>query len=166
MSRALRTSLSATEARRLLSYDPETGHLTWRLSRGGVKAGTRAGWSTPAGYIMVTVGGVDYFAHRVAWLIVHGEWPLGELDHISGVKSENWLANLRDVPKYINGHNRGLNRNNVSGLRGVSLQRGRWCASIQINKRRMHLGAFPTKEEAGTAYRAAAIKHLGFCRSA
>lgn len=152
--------ISADVARAALSYDPGTGQLT-RLT--GCSAGAPAGFFRGTGYIGVSVRNRTYPAHRIAWLITYGHWPTGEIDHIDGDKANNRLANLRDVPKSINGHNRPVRRGSASGVKGVSPKKGRWVAQICVDGVRHRLGSFTTKEAAGEAYRLAAARHLPPC---
>ena len=56
----------------------------------------------------------------------------------------------------LNSANRGDNRNNTSGIKGVSWFRRKWCARIRINWRLLHLGGFATSQEAALAYSYAA----------
>ena len=41
--------------------------------------------------------GKTHTAHRLAWFWTHGYWPT-EIDHINRDRTDNRLANLRDVP--------------------------------------------------------------------
>lgn len=55
-----------------------------------------------------------------------------------------------------------LQSNNTSGYPGVSrLRTGKWGAYIKINKKRIWLGTFNTKDEAIAARKAAEHKYLG-----
>lgn len=111
------TDLTAESARAIFRYSEDTGALWWRVDAGRwgrIKAGTVAG-SASHGYVTVVVDGVRYPVHRLAWLLIHGCWPIGEIDHINGVRNDNRIVNLRDVPKRLNGHNRQRsNRDNKS----------------------------------------------------
>jgi hypothetical protein len=91
-----------------------------------------------------------YQAHRLAWFLFYGEWPIYEIDHINGDKTDNRIINLRDVPDRINAQNMGIHRN--GHLPGVSKVGKKWRASIQIGKKQTHLGMFSTQEEAYRAY--------------
>ncbi len=37
------------------------------------------------------------FYHQAVWLVCHGRWPKGEIDHIDGDRLNNRIENLRDV---------------------------------------------------------------------
>jgi hypothetical protein len=161
--------VTAERLRELLDCDPETGVLTWRVSRRGrVKPGQVAGKSHHTGYHVIRVDGRQYPAHRLVWLHVTGAWPAAEVDHINGVRNDNRFSNLRDATSSQNGCNARLYRNNKSGLKGAILNRpGRWIAQIQKGGRKIYLGVFDTPEEAHAAYCAAAERlHGDFARTA
>lgn len=151
--------ISAERLRELLAYEPESGLFTWMCNRAGRKfAGTIAGSKNKKGYTEITVDGGRYWAHRLAWLHVHGVMPTGDIDHINGDRSDNRIANLRDVAHIVNAQNRTrTNRSNKSGVLGVWLHQrgGSWGACIQAAGVRHHIGYYPTKEEARAAYLAA-----------
>jgi len=137
----------------LLDYDPETGVFTWKVSRGGSPAGTAAG-SLHNGYIRIRIDGKYHRAHRLAFLVVHGFIPK-EIDHISLVRNDNRIENLREATRQENSRNTGKYSNNKSGFKGVHLQKssGKWQAKAQAeNGKQKHLGYFPTPEAASAAY--------------
>ena len=76
----------------LLDYDPLTGRFTWRITRRGVTAGDRAG-NFDGGYRSVKIDRGDYYAHRLAWFWVHGEWPK-RLRFLNGDADDCSIANL------------------------------------------------------------------------
>jgi hypothetical protein len=81
----------------------------------------------------------------------------------------NQRSNLRMAKHDQNGCNRGSNRNNTSGFKGVSWypKYGKWLARINISGKRIFLGYFDTAEEAHETYRIAAEKYHGeFARAA
>lgn len=59
-----------------------------------------------------------------------------------------------------------LNKNSTTGHKGVSYQKklGTYRAYITINRKQIHLGSFPTIEEAIKARKAAEEKYFGPCR--
>lgn len=174
--------------RQLLRYEPDTGKLFWR-ERGpgwfdqglrhtpGQKmrqwnsryAGTEAFTSKDAhGYLVGAIFNVKYKSHRVAWAMVSGEWPTGDVDHINCDRSDNRLSNLRLATRAQNMQNRGATRRNTTGLKGVCWDSGRkkWLAQIKINGRNTYLGRHDTPEQAHAAYlRAADLEHGEFARS-
>lgn len=146
--------ISADRLRELLAYDADTGLFTWKQDRGGRKfAGVVAGSENPKGYIEITVDGGRYWAHRLAWFYVHGVWPL-EIDHANGLRADNRIDNLRDVPHRVNAHNKSLiSTRNATGATGVWRHKnGRFGAGIVAGATREHLGYFSTVEEAAAAY--------------
>lgn len=136
-----------------LAYDPATGAITRRTdARNGRKAGDSATSASKGGYLTVSVQSRNLYAHRVAWLLTHGEWP-ANVDHINGDRADNRLANLRDVPQQINSQNR-TKSTGASGLLGVYLdkRRGKVFASIMADGKGKFLGYHDTPEAAHAAY--------------
>lgn len=81
--------MTAEEVKALLDYDAAKGLLTWLVNYPRVKAGQEAGYLLKTGYVGIRIGGKEYKAHRVAWLHYHGEWPVGDIDHIDHDKTNN-----------------------------------------------------------------------------
>jgi len=101
----------------------------------------------------ISILGKLYCAHRLAWLYVHGKWPDRHIDHINGKPDDNRISNLRDVSVSVNMQNRTrAQSNNKSGLLGVSKVQNGWTATIGKNKKRIHLGTFPSPELASSVY--------------
>lgn len=150
--------LNAQRARELLSYDSDAGVLAWRITRGGHVCSGKPAGSLTGRYIRIGIDGRGYRAHRVAWLIAHGAWPTGQIDHINGNRADNRLANLRDVSPCVNAQNqRAAHKRNESGLLGATFhaQSGRWRAQILHEGKNLTLGRFDTAEAAHGAYLAA-----------
>lgn len=150
--------LTAARLRELLHYDPETGIFTWRVDRGpggcAARAGDQAGHlGKQQGYILIGIDGQLYLAHRLAWLYVHGVWPTKLLDHEDTDRANNRIRNLREATRQFNCENiRTPNKNNKTGLLGVSPHKNRFAAVIHTNYRKRHLGLFDTPEEAHAVY--------------
>lgn len=158
----------------LLSYDPDTGSIAWRHAKFLQKAMTRpagaeAGGRTLNGYITICIKKKPFYAHRLAWLLTHGEWPSAEVDHINGDRSDNRAANLRLATQQQNQWNRKVRRDSSSGVKGVRYHKasGRWYASIVVSRKVIALGYHETIEQAAAAYSKAAKLHFGeFARAA
>lgn len=151
------------ELRRLLSYDPDTGVITWKVKRRSVPAGRAAGCiDKSTGYMRVCLFGSSIYAHRVAWALFYGEWPDTILDHRDHCKTNNRIKNLRKTDDSKNQTNARRARN-ASGHRGVFWHPvgKKWFAAIVANGKRVHLGMFANPDEAASAYRAAAREMHG-----
>lgn len=158
------TELTAEEARLRLSYDPDTGLLTWLHDPTRSKtfnskwAGKKAGYVNAAGYVFVGLRGYGskwmFFGHRLAWLIHYGQWPVGEIDHLNGDRADNRLVNLRAVTHSENMANRQKKRA-ASGHVGVYWIDGRWVAQISRSRKVIVLGRFRCKDDAVEARRIA-----------
>lgn len=145
--------LTAEEARRRLHYDPETGKLTWKQLRNSLRVGEEAKSLDVSGYVQVNIAGTVVKGHRLAWLIHHGEWPDGHIDHINGVRDDNRIANLRVVTNAINCQNkrRALPKSKT-GVLGVVKVGERYQANIHFNRKKRYLGTYDTAEEAHSVY--------------
>jgi hypothetical protein len=95
---------------------------------------------------------------------MHGSWPVGLIDHINGVKSDNRLFNLRVVDETGNSENvRRPNKRNKSGFMGVIWFQNKWRANITVNKKTKWLGDYATPKEAHAAYLGAKRLHHATC---
>lgn len=157
--------LTQKRLKELLDYHPGTGVFTWRINRGGTaKTGSVAGCVLGDEYLQIQIDGKGYYAHRLAWLYVHGEFPPDQLDHINRVRADNRIANLRPATNAENNQNQCRRSDNTSGVVGVYWykQLGKWRALIQLNGRLMHLGYYKTIEEAAAARAVAKAKYHTF----
>lgn len=149
-----RQSLTVGRLRQLVSYDPGTGVFVRLSNTTRQKAGDIAGSRRADGYVKFRVDGVEQFAHRLAWLYVHGEWPKKHIDHIDGNPTNNALANLRVADDAENLQNQWrASSKSRTGLLGVSFHKcGYWRARIAVNKKSRTVGYFKTAELAYEAY--------------
>lgn len=141
----------------VFSYDPETGVVSWKVTRQGpAKTGIQAGSLSRLGYYKIKLNGKMYLSHHIAWLLFYGEFPSSDLDHINRVRTDNRIENLRLATRALNAQNRGRHSNNKSGFTGVVEHRGgKFQAQIKANGRYKYLGLFTTAEEANDAYQKA-----------
>lgn len=87
--------------------------------------------------------------------------PEKQTDHRDGDGLNNRRLNLRVATVSQNQCNRGKQRNNTSGFKGVNANANRWRATIRHLGSQYHLGMFSTPEEAHAAYCKAAHKMHG-----
>lgn len=145
----------------LLSYDSDTGIFTRRVRTSNrIQVGDVAGTLTNFGYVSITLDRARYQAHRLAWLYVYGRWPAQDIDHINRLKSDNRIANLRDVSRQVNMLNIDLQTNNTSGVTGVSWHKAtnKWRAEITLEGAQKHLGLFDSFDDAVAVRKAVEMK--------
>lgn len=159
----MKKELTYEEIAALVSYDPETGAFRRLVNRANSPAGSDAATKIVKGHRVVRVGGSEFYAHRLAWLLTYREWPSRQIDHINRDRADNRIVNLRLATNQQNQWNRGLNSKNTSGRKGVHFYKrtGQWQAYIKVHGKRFHLGTFATCEAASIAYRQAARSHFG-----
>lgn len=141
----------------LLDYDSSTGVFRWKCKRRGIKRSKIAGMVKLNGYNYIMVNYKEYKASNLAWLFVHGKWPINIIDHINGIKTDDSIENLRDVTYRANSNNTRRHREGKTA--GTSYRKdGRkypWIARIRISRPKnilIHLGSFKTEAEAHEAY--------------
>jgi|CXWL01.1.fsa_nt_gi hypothetical protein len=138
------------------SHFKKTCHfITWNKKYSGKIAGRISKY----GYQILFIDKKPYYAHRIIWKIKIGSDPLFDIDHINNVRSDNRIENLRDIEFFNNKKNRLLNKNNLTGLKGVCFYKDRYIARIQVNGKNMYLGCFINKEDAYNAYCNASKEH-------
>jgi len=148
--------------REVLDYDDQTGEFRWlKQTSPRVRVGQVAGTVNRDGYRLIAIDGKAYWAHRLVWLYMKGKWRSGVIDHRDGDPSNNCWDNLRPATRSQNCANRRIPRHNTCGLKGVSLHRGRYCATICKKGRKHSLGCFSTPQEAHAAYVKAARRLFG-----
>lgn len=123
-------------------YDEMTGNI--------YRNGNIATTPHSKGYLQISFHSRKYLAHRLAWYLHFGRWPLSQLDHINRVKTDNRITNLREVTGSQNLFNRAEQSNNKSGKSGVFWyeRKKRWIAYIKKSGQRINLGSFKQFDEA------------------
>jgi hypothetical protein len=146
--------LTAEKARELLNYDPETGIVTHAFSFRTKRKGERAGGVCieKCGYKrrQITVAGKLFREHRIIFLLVNGEWPEGEIDHINNDATDNRWCNLRVVDRQTNCKNMKARKGSKTGVNGVAWRKECSCyrVMITIDGKTIHLGHFKNIEDA------------------
>lgn len=137
----------------LFAYEPDTGNLIRIQSRPGVTVGDIAGCVDDQGYVKVYIDRRAYLVHRIVWILVHGEWPSGEIDHINGNKADNRIANLRVCSRHENQRNTKMRKDNSSGVKGVVWDKriNAWFAQVALNGKTFYGGSFKDLEDAKRA---------------
>jgi hypothetical protein len=154
--------LTQAELQSKLHYDSETGIFTW-INCGCKKFnGLVAGHSNNRGYLNIHFNSKLYLNHQLAWMYIYGYIPK-YIDHINGDKHDNRIANLREATNQQNCLNKKLNKNNTSGIKGVSWYKPskKWYAQLSINGKIKNLGYFEDIELAELVVKEAREKYHG-----
>ena len=146
-----------------MSYDPETGCLTWVSGR---LRGQVAGCVKRKGYVVVRFRRTGYLAHRIAYFLHAGTCP-PILDHADGNRANNRWDNLREATPTQNNANTQKYRGNLP--KGVFTKPGssRFYARIKHSGRTQYLGAYDSAAAAHAAYCQKAVElHGEYARAA
>lgn len=149
-------NLISHRVKQLIIYDPDSGRFSWREDRyRTIKAGTPAGSQHKrTGYVEIGIDGKLHLAHRIAWLYMTGDFPIGPIDHINGVRNDNRWSNLRSVTRKTNSINRQRALSKC-GFLGVTKSGSGFKAAIRFQGRVKYLGTYPTPEIAHEIYKTA-----------
>lgn len=128
----------------LLSYDPETGALQWKVAtHHKCSKGTICPGIGSHGYKMVTIDRVTYLQHRIIWAMQTGYPPPDDLiiDHIDEDPSNNRWGNLRLLDNAAN-----VSRSSKHKRLPVIVPHKN--GGFQCWKGRTYVGRFASKEDA------------------
>lgn len=88
--------------------------------------------------------------------------PKGKVvDHINGNGLDNRRNNLRICSISENLVNQGPQKNNKSGVKGVSWNMGQWLVQVKYKNKRVYAKRFKSLEQAREAYKIIATKYYG-----
>lgn len=150
-------------------FQYEDGRLLWKVAAARrIKVGTEAG--TPSGSegrLSVALKGTNWYVHRIVWELHNGAIPFNlEVGHVDRDVLNNRIENLRLVTCAENQRNRSIQRNNKSGIAGVTWvsRLCKWQVYINVEGSRKHLGVYPELLEA-VACRMVALREYDYCLS-
>jgi hypothetical protein len=156
MTKRTYIDLTADEISAALVFDHEKGEF-YRRHDGprGQRACDVATRKAAKGYRGVTINGVPVLCHRLVWFLLHGEWPLADVDHEDGDRANNRPGNLRAGSRSFNMQNlKRAHADSASQLLGAYFdkRRGNWTSKIAKDGASRHLGVFESAEAAHAAY--------------
>ena len=145
MTREEKFGFSKERFNEIFSY--VDGKIYWKIKYSrkviiGNEAGTLAGPENNK-YVQVGLNGRKYKVHRIIY-IMHNGFISGIIDHKKG--KLNHIENLRECTQLQNTHNRKLNKNSKTGIKGVT-----WCNTRNKYIAKLanrHLGYFYHKRKA------------------
>ena len=126
--------ISYRAAKALLDYDPDTGKMFWRESRGRVREGQRAGTvhiqPDRTKTRRVQIDHAIYIESHVAHLLMTRHWPEELIGHRNGRPLDLRWRNLAPLSRI---------EKQLCGL-GVRRTKQGWAARIKLHKRERFLG--------------------------
>lgn len=152
---------SPADIRALFAYNPNTGVITRLASKRTDTIGPVRPLTNGNGYLVVYAMGRLFRAHRIAWVLMTGEWPTHDIDHINRDRTDNRWVNLREATRGQNLRNAGIKKSSGTGLKGVAAHGERFAAYIRLNGKKKHLGVFDTAVEAHQEYCRVSRQHFG-----
>lgn len=135
--------------------------LRWNKSAAPNVRGRPAGRMGSHGYWKISLRAHgkqrEFGAHRIVWLLINGQWPKEQIDHINNDRADNRFANLREASVSENMRNMGMSIRNTSSVKGVSFHKGtgKWRARVELNRKEISLGYFDSIDDAEQAAMAA-----------
>ena len=126
----------------LLEYsETSPSGLAWKVDRGyQAKKGASAGWlDDSTGYYRVGVAGKCYWAHRIVWMLHHGEIAKGvQIDHIDCNRANNTIKNLRIATSSDNKCNVAVRVDNAAGVKGLYWHKtlSLWIGEVRLHGKR------------------------------
>ena len=102
-------------------------------------------------YYRTHFNNIRYSNHRIVYFLNHGYCP-DCIDHIDMNKQNNNINNLREATLSNNQQNRTINKNNTTGVKGLSISKNKyWHLQIKKNSKLVFLERYKltekTKEE-------------------
>lgn len=154
--------LTIERVRELFRFDSEIGVFTRRVTVANALAGSECHCIRKDGYEQISIDGVRYLSHRLAWFVTHGTWPVNGIDHMNGVRTDNRPANLREADHSENGQNQrrpkahvGRTSRFLGVCRAKTSSARPWLSQIKAEGKNRFLGHYATEEEASEVYLAA-----------
>ena len=114
-------------------------------------------WSRTStdGYGYFSIGGKHIRAHRFSYSLAKGPIPPGHsIDHRCHTTLCVNPDHLRPVTPKESSENRGSNRRNRTGFRGVTMHQGKYKGQVGHHGKVIYVGMFDTADEAAEAVRA------------
>lgn len=140
-------------------FEYKDGELYAKVINTKRKKGT-VGWVNPSGYKVTGIKSKIYLNHRLIFMMHYGYMPK-IIDHKDGNKLNNCIDNLREATSSQNQHNRKLNKNNSTGVKGVVWYENRNSFKVRcsVNGKSHHIGYFKELKNAEQAIKLFRAQH-------
>lgn len=132
------------------AFEYRDGKLYWKINTNKSKnlIGKEAGCKSSGEYGVVNLDSKAYSVHKVIYCMFHAEMPV-VVDHINGIYGDHRIENLRAADHTTNNYNKGFQKNNTSGVKGLTWnkQAKLWQACVSYKGKNRFLGYFKDKED-------------------
>ena len=135
-------------------YDPVAGVIYRIASKRPDTIGPVPIILNTGGYAVVYAYGSLVRAHRLAFVLMTGEWPEFDIDHINRDRTDNRWVNLRAATRAENLRNTDARKGSASGHKCVEKRGDKFIAYAREGGRKHHLGSFASADDASAAYEA------------
>lgn len=147
-------------------YNPNSGKIYYSTelkARYNIRPGKEAGCVYSGGYWMVTYNKKRIKRSRLAFLLMTGDWPNKDVDHIDRNRLNDSWENLREASNSLNGFNRTFDSLKHRGIRYRPEQskKNPWVVHIRKDGKLIHVGQYSTLEQAKVIRRDAELKFHG-----
>lgn len=159
-----RKAVTQTQLKAMLHYDSATGKFFWRVARPPkIRIGDRAGCVICNRYWGIRIDNKRYYAHRLAFLYIHGRFPNGQLDHKDRDRANNRIENLREATTSQNIMNAKLHKDSYTKFKGVhqDKKRNKYGSRIIFKRKTTWLGYYESARTAALVYDYAATRVFG-----
>lgn len=114
------------------------------------------------GYCQVNWKGTMYQCHRIMYVLFTKTDLKGDtiMDHKNGNRIDNRIENLRVCTLSQNAMNRRPMKT-ITGIKGVSKEKGLYVARIRINGKRKYIGSYCEIRDAEEAYKRESLRVHG-----
>ena len=146
-----------------LDYCPESGVLSWKDwgSNFARHVGKPVKCKSRYGYVVLSITlnkrqKYQIKAHRAAWFLHTGEWPVCMIDHINGDRADNRFENLRLSDQH-------KNQANAHGAPCVHYdkRKKRWIVRARKDGKAKRYGMYETESEALEVYKRVSLELHG-----
>lgn len=127
-------------------FEYRDGKLIWKIRKSNhVKVGDIAGsLNKSTGYHQVKIDGKLFRVSRIIYAMRYGDPGGMQVDHVNQIRADNRIENLRLVTNKENHRNQTKQKNNSSGITGVTWCKlmQKWKVQIQVDGKVIHCGYF------------------------
>ena len=165
-----RNDLTSSILKSILYYDPSSGKFYWKertssSNNPSKEAGTTKN-NRKVRYRVIRIDGVGFYAHRLAWLYMTGEWPRCQVDHRDGDGLNNKWKNLRECNNSENSWNTSRYSDNTSGHKNIFHDKkyDKWVVIITAYGKRVFTDRYDCLHKAKeVAEKMRELHHGDFC---